>query len=62
MANSHLGDQQAGIVAAEAEAVAHGVFDVGTACDVGHIVQIAFGVGFIVIDGGAACRGAWPGR
>src|SRR4051812_41059789 len=45
-------DEEGGVVAAEAEGVGHGVIDFGTAGDVGDVVEIAFGVGFVVVDGG----------
>src|SRR5947207_742783 len=49
-----LADQQAGVVAAEAEGVGHGVLEAraGAAGDVGDVVEVAFGVGFVVVDGG----------
>ena len=44
-------DQQAGVVAAEAEAVGHDVVDAGFAGDVGDVVEVAAFAGVVEVDG-----------
>jgi len=51
LGDSHFCDEQAGVVAAEAEGVGHGVLDRGATGDVGDVVEVALGVGFIIVDG-----------
>src|SRR4029077_9246443 len=43
-------EDDAGVVAAEAEAVRHRDLDVGVACLVGHVVEIAGGILNLVVD------------
>src|SRR5262249_31382413 len=40
------------VLGTERDAVAHGVFDLKRASGLGHVVEVAVGVGFLQIDGG----------
>lgn len=46
------GDEQAGVMAAEAEGVAEGGVDFDFSRFVGDVIEWAFGVGVLVVDGG----------
>jgi hypothetical protein len=48
----HPAQQHGGVLAAEGDAVGDGMLDVELAPDVGHVIEIAVGVGLVHIDGG----------
>src|SRR5689334_15035464 len=45
-------DYERGILRPEADAVAQRGSDLGGTCRVWHVIQVAFGVGFLQVDGG----------
>ena len=50
-------DEDGVVLAAEAEGVGHGDFDVAVSGGVGHVVEVAFFAGLIEVDGGGDVAG-----